>query len=105
VELDVRASTNVPIAGYLSSRDGVFVAGTARNAIRLPFYARLDARVQHTFGSSFRRVSVFGEGLNLLDRRNLGPAEGAFDAHSGEAIGFTRELMPRRVSVGVAVHF
>lgn len=105
VELDVRASTNVPIAGYLSSRDGVFVAGTARNAIRLPFYARLDARVQRTFGSSFRRVSVFGEVLNLLDRRNLGPAEGAFDAHSGEAIGFTRELMPRRVSVGVAVHF
>jgi hypothetical protein len=105
VEIDYRASTNVPISGYLTLRDGVLVAGGRRNEVRLPNYARLDARAQRTFGSSARRVSVFGELLNLLNRQNLGPAEGAIDAQTGGALGFTRELMPRRVSVGVAVHF
>jgi hypothetical protein len=105
VEVDFRASTNVPIAGYLTDRDGVLFVGTRRNDVRLPDYARLDARAQRTFGSSARRVSVFGEMLNLFNRQNLGPAEGVIDAQTGRALGFTRELMPRRVSVGVAVHF
>jgi hypothetical protein len=105
MEVDFRASTNVPIAGYLTDRDGVLFVGTRRNDVRLPDYARLDARAQRTFGSSARRVSVFGEMLNLFNRQNLGPAEGVIDAQTGRALGFTRELMPRRVSVGVAVHF
>jgi len=104
VEVDYRASTNVPIAGYLVDRDGVLFVGDRRNDVRLPNYARLDARAQRTFGSA-RRVSVFGDLLNLLNRQNLGPAEGAIDAQTGRALGFPRELMPRRVSVGVAVHF
>jgi hypothetical protein len=105
VELDFRASTNVPIAGYLTDRDGMLFVGTRRNDVRLPNYARLDARAQRAFGSSARRVSVFGEMLNLFNRQNLGPAEGVIDAQTGRALGFTRELMPRRVSVGVAIHF
>ena len=105
VEVDFRASTNVPIAGYLTDRDGMLFMGTRRNDVRLPNYARLDARAQRTFGSGARRVSVFGEMLNLFNRQNLGPAEGVIDAQTGRALGFTRELMPRRVSVGVAIHF
>jgi hypothetical protein len=105
MEVDFRASTNVPIAGYLTDRDGMLFVGTRRNDVRLPDYARLDARAQRTFGSSARRVSVFGEMLNLFNRQNLGPAEGVIDAQTGRALGFTRELMPRRVSVGVAIHF
>jgi hypothetical protein len=105
VEVDFRASTNVPIAGHLTDRDGMLFVGTRRNDVRLPNYARLDARAQRTFGSGGRRVGVFGEMLNLFNRQNLGPAEGVIDAQTGRALGFTRELMPRRVSVGVAIHF
>ena len=105
MEVDYRASTNVPIAGYLTDRDGMLFEGPRRNDVRLPDYARLDARAQRTFGSGARKVSVFGEMLNLFNRHNLGPAEGVIDAQTGRALGFTRELMPRRVSVGVAIHF
>ena len=42
-----------------------------RNTLRLPPYARLDVRADRTFTWSNRRVTVFGEVANALNRQNL----------------------------------
>jgi len=42
-----------------------------RNGLRLPAYARLDLRADRTFTWSSRRVTLFAEVANTLNRRNL----------------------------------
>jgi hypothetical protein len=98
-----RGASGVPITGYLAEREGGLFAGERRNTIRLPFYARLDARVQRTFVPARRRVTVFAEILNVMNRQNLATADGFIQPLTGEAAGFSRPLMPRRASVGIAV--
>jgi hypothetical protein len=56
---------------------------------RLPTYARLDARAGRSFEVAGRRVTAFGEIVNLLNRAN-GPSD---------------RLSPRRATAGVAVVF
>jgi len=96
-----RAASGVPIPGYFDLREGRLVVGEQRNVVRLPLYARLDARVQRTFSSSRHRVTVFGELLNALNRRNEGVAIGAVQPVTLEAVGYSRTLMSRRASVGL----
>jgi hypothetical protein len=64
---------------------------------------RLDARAQRTFLFSRHAVTLFGEVLNALNHHNEGLAEGVFQPSGGEAVGFTRPLLPRRVSIGIEV--
>jgi len=99
-----RAATNVPIAGYFAVRDGTLVVGARRNDVRLLPYARLDARAQRTFTSSKGSATLFAEVLNIFNRTNLGPA-GGFVQSTGEAVGFTRPLLPRRASAGIVIRF
>jgi hypothetical protein len=76
-----------------------------RNDVRLPYYARLDLRAQRTFRSTEGRITLFGEVLNLLNRDNQAPAAGVIRPRSLEAVGFGRELMPRRSSAGILISF
>ncbi|HEY1302084.1 MAG TPA: TonB-dependent receptor [Vicinamibacterales bacterium] len=96
-----RAASGIPIPGYFDLREGHLVVGEQRNMVRLPLYARLDARVQRTFFSSRHRVTLFGEVLNALNRRNEGVAIGTIQPVTFEAVGYTRTLMSRRASVGL----
>ena len=50
-------------------------------------------------------MTVFGEVLNVLNRRNEGLADGAAQAVTGAAVGFSRPLMSRSVSAGIEVTF
>jgi hypothetical protein len=97
----VRSASGAPIPGYVVVRDGKLFVGDRRNALRLPPYLRVDARIQRTFFSSRHAVTVFGEVLNAIDRHNLGLGDGTVQPLTGEAIGFLRPLLPRRVSVGI----
>lgn len=74
-----RAGSNIPMRGYYrptgttdTSGLPVFVAGPARNAGRLPAYARLDLRLNQAFNFSRRRFTLFVELINVLDRTNVG---------------------------------
>jgi len=102
--LVLRAASGVPIPGYFDVRNGTLLVGDLRNGVRLASYVRLDARVQRTFLFSRHAVTLFGELLNALNRRNLGVAEGMFQPLDGEAVGFTRPLLPRRLSIGIEVN-
>ncbi len=100
-----RTGSNVPIPGYLEARaDGLYI-GSRRNAVRLPPYARLDVSAHRTFHLRDRRLTLSIEALNLLDRRNSGPADGTIAFPTGRAAGFTEALLPRRLSAGIAIEF
>ena len=101
----LRAASGIPIPGYFSGSLGRLTVGNHRNDVRLPAYARVDARVQRTFLSSRSGVTVFGEVLNVLNRRNVGLADGSMQAGTGEAVGFSRPLMSRGASAGIEVTF
>jgi hypothetical protein len=100
-----RGGTGFPIPAYLASRDGTLVAGNRRNQIRLPAYARLDLRAERTFEYTGRRLSLFVDALNVLNRANVGLSDGVIRRDTGVAIGFTEPLFPRIVTGGVRVAF
>ena len=99
-----RTASGLPIPGYFSLRNGTLVAGDHRNAVRLAPYARLDARAQRTFFASYHSVTVFGEVLNALNHHNEGFAGDLTQPTAGDVLGFSRPLLPRRVSIGVEVN-
>jgi outer membrane cobalamin receptor len=105
VGVTFRAGTNFPIPGYLVDAGGSLYAGEDRNRVRLPRYARVDLRAERTFTLDGRRVTIFGEVVNLLNRTNLGPADGFVVRETGEAVGFTERLFPRIGSAGVRILF
>ena len=73
--------------------------------MRLPAYTRLDVRAERTFHYAGRRFTVFGEALNVLDRINVGLADGAIMRDTGEALGFTERLFPRLLTAGMRFEF
>ena len=70
--LVLRAASGVPVPGYFDLRDGTLVVGDQLNLVRLPAYVRLDARVQRRFFSPRHQVTLFGEIVNVLNRRQRG---------------------------------
>ena len=100
-----RAGSNFPIPAYLTARDGGLFAAAGRNHVRLPSYARLDLRADRAFEYFGRRLTLFFELLNALNRANLGLAGGSVNPATGEAIGFTDALYRRRASAGISVDF
>jgi outer membrane receptor protein involved in Fe transport len=100
-----RTGSNFPVSALVAPRDGgLFEAGT-RHQLRLPPYARLDLRADRQFGYLGRRLTLFVELLNALNRANMSRAVGSVDPASGVAIGFTDMRFRRRVSAGVLVDF
>lgn len=102
--LVMRAASGVPIPGYFGVTHGRRVVGDVRNTLRLAPYVRLDARAQRTFFASRHAVTLFGEVLNVLNHHNEGPAEGSLQAATGEVVGLSRPLLPRRAWFGVEVN-
>jgi hypothetical protein len=100
-----RAGSNLPIAGYFTGTDNRLLVGSARNQVRLPPYARLDLRGDRRFHYGSSSFTVFVEGLNVLNRTNVGLASGSVDPATGAALGFTDTLLNRRLSAGVVFEF
>jgi hypothetical protein len=101
----LRAGSNFPVPGYFAESNGHLVVGSARNQIRLPTYARLDLRAARPVQRFGRRLSLFAELQNALNRSSVGLGVGSVDQVTGEARGFTDTLAGRRLSAGVAFAF
>ena len=99
-----RYGSNFPLTAYLAGRWDALQPGATRNAVRLPAYARLDLRAGRTFLWGARRMTLFAEVLNALDRANIGRTTGSIRA-TGVVSGFTEALFPRIPSAGVRVEF
>ena len=115
VGLKFRASTNVPVRGYITTRALAagepgdddperYVLSDVRNTTRLPPYARLDLRGSRTFTFQRSRLTLFVELMNVLDRTNW--RTGNPDIRpNGDLLGLLDPLVPFVPSAGVLVEF
>jgi len=108
----LRLGSNFPIAGYFVERPaasfggapiGLF-AGSSRNMVRLPPYARLDLRADRAFNYSTRRLTLFAEVVNVFNRGNVARANGVVTL-SGSALDFTNAMFPLLPSAGIRIDF
>jgi hypothetical protein len=84
---------------------GTYYVAASRNTTRLPVYARLDARADWVFTYRKRRLTLFIETLNALNRRNLGPADWGVNLTTGVVNGLVEKGFPLLPSAGVLIEF
>jgi hypothetical protein len=112
-----RYGSNYPITGYLEpasnmvgqpplfgGRSLFYTLGDARNTVRLPPYARLDVRVDRGMDIAGRRLTLFAEVVNVLNRRNERNLPYSVD-RSGRVTGATDSMLPIVPSIGFVVEF
>jgi hypothetical protein len=113
VSAKFRYGSNYPLLGYVTLHpDAPLVDGqplfhaitNVRNTERLPAYARLDVRGDRAFNWSGRRLVLFVEVANILNRANLRNTPYGVD-RSGRVQGATEALMPIVPSAGFVVEF
>lgn len=113
-----RYGSNYPMVGYIGEQPmespgpPLFGGGqplfygltTARNTLRLPAYARLDIRADRNFTVGGKRVTVFAEVANALNRRNVRNVPYGVDRR-GFVMGPTDSLLPILPSGGLVIEF
>jgi TonB dependent receptor/CarboxypepD_reg-like domain len=112
-----RYGSNYPVAGYIGLAQASLGANplidgrplfsglvSERNTLRLPDYARLDVRADRAFNWSGRRLVLFVEVANVLNRTNLRNASYFVD-RAGRVLETTESLMPIVPSGGFAFEF
>jgi hypothetical protein len=100
----LRTGSNFPIPGYLEQRGEAYFVTDTRNLTRLPSYTRLDLRANRIFNYDKRRLTLFIEVLNVLNRTNVRPS-GYAVRPNGEALGVTETLFPLLPSAGILIEF
>jgi len=100
-----RAGSNFPTTGYWTERDDTFFVDTERNTVQVPEYARLDVRANRTFTWSEKRLTLFMEAVNLLNRHNVRFALPSVNRRTFEATGLYETMIPLVPSVGILLEF
>jgi len=68
-------------------------------------YARLDVRANRTFTRDRKRLTLFVEGINVLNRANVRFSLPAVNRRTFEATGLLDTMVPLIPSVGVLPEF
>ncbi|HEY6362828.1 MAG TPA: TonB-dependent receptor [Vicinamibacterales bacterium] len=97
--------SNFPMPGYWDQRGELLFVGDRRNAVRLPGYARLDIRANHVFNYTKRRLTLFVEVMNVLDRSNVRWTAPGVALRTGQAFDYLQELFPLLPSAGMLLEF
>jgi hypothetical protein len=105
VSTRLRLGSNFPVPGYFTREGLRLFLADRRNEVRLPVYARLDVRASRAFNYRTRRLTLFVELLNLLNRTNYGPADGTVRQSTREAAGYVEKLFPFVPSAGFTIEF
>lgn len=105
VSAKLRMGSNFPVAGYYREIDGRYFIGPTRNEVRLPSFARLDLRVNRSFNWSQRRLTLFVEVINVLNRENVRSHPPSINRRTFEATRLFESLMPVVPSAGVLIEF
>ena len=101
----LRMGSNFPIPGYYAESNGVYRITNVRNTTRLPLYSRLDLRVNRTFNWSRRRLTLFAEVINVLNRDNVRFAPPGVNFVFGNTTKPFDTMIPIVPSVGVLIEF
>jgi len=112
-----RYGSNYPIVGYIGEPnaslsqqpriDGqltFYALSTQRNTLRLPVYSRFDVRADRAFNWSGRRLVLFVDVGNVLNRTNLRNSSYSID-RAGRVFETTESLLPIVPSGGLVVEF
>jgi hypothetical protein len=113
-----RYGSNYPLLGYIGEQPAApgapalfggeqplfYGLSETRNGLRLPAYSRLDVRMDRTFMIGDRRLTLFGEVANVLNRRNLRNVPYGVGP-TGLVFGPTDSLMPIVPSAGIVIEF
>ncbi len=101
-----RFGSNRPIVGYLERRaPDVYFVSASRNTVRVPVYSRLDIRADRTYQWGGRRLTLFGEVINVLNRENLRQVPPGIDGRTGRAFEPLDVMFPIVPSVGLTLEF
>ena len=101
----LRMGSNFPIPGYYAESDGAYRITDVRNTTRLPLYSRLDLRANRTFNWSRRRLTLFAEVINVLNRDNLRFGPPRVSLITGQTTRPFDTMIPIVPSVGVLIEF
>ena len=104
----LRVGSNFPTVGYWTERDGAYFAddvAAGRNTLRVPAYSRLDARANRTFTWDRKRLTLFVEAINVLNRANQRAALPSVNRRTFEATGLYEQMVPLIPSVGILLEF
>ena len=101
----LRFGSNFPIPGYYARQDGGYVVTDARNTARLPAYGRLDLRANRAFTWSRRRLTLFAEVINVLNRDNVRFNPPGVNTVTRAASSPFDSMLPIVPSVGVMIEF
>jgi hypothetical protein len=100
-----RAGSNFPAPGYWQSDAGGFALSDQRNTLRIPPYARLDVRGNRTFAWQRKRLTLFVEVLNVLDRTNERVSIPLIDPRTLRVTNLFETLVPLVPSAGLLLEF
>lgn len=100
-----RYGSGPPVPGFFRRSGQLFFLSNERNGVRVPYYSRVDVRVSKAFLFNKLKLTVNGEVLNLLNRKNV-RYEG-FDgfASDGRVFGQLNRVLPILPSAGVVIEF
>jgi outer membrane receptor protein involved in Fe transport len=101
----LRVGSNFPAPGYYVHDGGRYFLDDVRNEVRLPSFARLDLRANRTFNWSERRLTLFVEVINVLDRENVRYHPPSIDGRTFEARRLFESLLPVVPSAGILIEF
>jgi hypothetical protein len=101
----VRAGSNVPVPGYYVERDGQYLVSDGRNRVRLPTYSRVDLRANRTFNWSRKRLTLFAEVMNVLNRDNVRFTPPGVNTRTGQVNGLFESMIPIVPSAGILIEF
>lgn len=101
----VRAGSNIPAPGYFVERGGSYFVSDARNQVRLPYYSRVDLRANRTYAWGPRRLTVFAEIINVLNRDNVRFNPPGVNTRTGAVSNPFERLIPIVPSLGILIEF
>jgi len=95
-----------PNFSFASAYNQNFALSVQRNGVKLEPYERLDLRINKSFHTARRRFTLYGEVVNVLNRRNLRFSElASYNTRTGLAdVRFDR-MFPIIPSAGLVVEF
>jgi outer membrane receptor protein involved in Fe transport len=103
----LRIGSNFPIPGYYATVPGTdrYTLTDQRNTERLPAYSRLDLRANRAFTWSKRRLTLFAEVINVLNRANYRFDPPRVSVSTGAVSTPLDSLLPIVPSVGFLIEF
>ena len=108
VNLSVRAlyGSGFPFPGFFKRQGVGFVLSDSRNQVRQDSYQRTDFRINKAYIHNRWKMTVYGEVVNLFNRRNtVFENFNGYNGATGQAFFNTLRLFPILPSAGVAVEF